>query len=440
MNAKRSLWWATIVLLQLPHPTSAQGVLRVPVDRIVAIVGDTPIPWSRLVEQENTWRSQGGQLPEEPEALLELRQRLLKGLIDQELLVQAASRDTMVVVTEEDVQNAVDEALRNIRENFPSELDMERELQTVGFGSLDEYRLWLSEQQRRSLLQEAFIKELKTRGEIVSLEPTEEELRAYYEAVRDQLGQRPATVSFRQIVVMSEPDTAALRAAFNTADSIRQLLVDGADFGEMARRFSDDSGSAARGGDLGWFRRGQGMVREFEDAAFRLRPGAISQPVLTTYGFHIIQVQRAEPASVQARHILIAPAITAANREAARLEADSVAQQLREGVPYDSLVRMHHSRPEERVVEDAPRDNLPQPYRIALAGAQPGDIIGPVELNRGNGRVAYAVIVFEGSREAGMATFEEVRDQLSPRLAEQNGIERYLQTLRDATYIEIRLP
>jgi hypothetical protein len=48
-------------------------------------------------------------------------------------------------------------------------------------------------------------------------------------------------------------------------------------------------------------------------------------------------------------------------------------------------------------------------------------------------------VIFEGSRPAGVATFEEVADQIRPRLAEQNGIERYLQTLRDATYIEIRL-
>jgi peptidyl-prolyl cis-trans isomerase SurA len=432
--------WTASILLLLSQSLAAQEVLRVPVDRIVAVVGDTPIPLSRLQEQENTWRSQGGQLPEDPETLLMLKRRLLSGLIDQELMVQAAAQDTMVLVTEEDVQGAVDETMQNIRENFASELDMERELQSVGFGTVEEYRLWLADQQRRSLLQEALIQELRTRGEIVALPATEEELRAYYEANKDQFGERPATVSFRQIVVMSEPDSTALRVAFAKADSIRGLLVEGEDFGELARLFSADSGSAVRGGDLGWFRRGQGLVREFEDAAFRLRPGAFSLPVYTTYGFHIIQVQRAEPASVQARHILIAPALTAANREAARQEADSVLRQLRAGVPYDSLVRLHHSRPEERVAEDAPRDNLPESYRVAFALAEPGDILGPVELDRGNGKVAYAVIILEGSRPAGMATFEDIRGQLGPRLAEQNGVERYLRTLRQATYVDIRLP
>lgn len=426
-------------LLLHSHAAAAQEVTRVPVDRIVAIVGVTPITMSRLIEQENTWRSQGNPVPTNPADLLELRRSLLKSLIDQELMVQAAERDTMVVVSNEDVQTAVDETLRNIREDFASELDLERELQSVGFEDINEYRLWLGEQQRRSLLQEALLAQLRQKGDIVSLPPTEEEMRQYYEAAKAQLGQRPATVSFRQIVVMSEADTSALRAAFNKADSIRQLLVDGADFAETAQRFSADPESAARGGELGWFRRGGGLVREFEDAAFRLQPGFVSQPVFTPFGFHIIQVQRAEPASVQARHILIAPEITDANREAARLRADSVIAQLRAGVPYDSLARTYHSRPEERVAEGAPRDNLPESYRVALADAERGDIIGPVELDRRNGRTAYAVVVFEGSRPAGVATFEEVVDQIRPRLAEQNGIERYLQTLRDATYIEIRL-
>jgi len=74
-----------------------------------------------------------------------------------------------------------------------------------------------------------------------------------------------------------------------TAKTVRDELVNGGDWSVLALKYSTDSGSKSTGGDLGWFPKGQ-MVTEFEDAAFNLKIGEISQPVKTTYGFHIIQV------------------------------------------------------------------------------------------------------------------------------------------------------
>ncbi len=74
-----------------------------------------------------------------------------------------------------------------------------------------------------------------------------------------------------------------------TANKVRQLLVDGGDWTELALEYSSDTGSGAVGGDLDWFPRGR-MVAEFEDAAFSLEVGEISQPVQSQFGYHIIQV------------------------------------------------------------------------------------------------------------------------------------------------------
>jgi parvulin-like peptidyl-prolyl isomerase len=73
------------------------------------------------------------------------------------------------------------------------------------------------------------------------------------------------------------------------ANDLYQQLVDGADFAQLASEYSDDPGSAADGGDLGWFGRGK-MVAPFEEAAFTLAVDAISQPVESSFGYHIIQV------------------------------------------------------------------------------------------------------------------------------------------------------
>jgi peptidyl-prolyl cis-trans isomerase SurA len=416
-----------------------QEVVGITVDRIVAIVGETPIPLTMLNRQLETYRAQGGEVPTEPEAFAQLRRDLLNALIDQELLIQAAERDTMVQITEEEVQEAVDETIRNVRNQYPSTLDLERDLQNAGFRDLDDYRLYLAEQQRVELLQTAILEELQARGDIEDRPPTDDELRAYFDARRDQFGERPATVSFRQVVVFSKPDTAALGQALVEVDSVRRKLVEGADFAEMARLHSDDPQTKDTGGNLGWFRRGQGMEREFEDAAFRLQPGVISFPIYTPFGFHLIEVLRAEPASVQARHVLIAPTISDENRATARAQADTAMQMLRDGVPYDSVVARYHEPEQDRILTDVPRDRLPQEYQDAIADANIGDVVGPVETDRGNGRVTYTVAMLQDLRPAGPITFNDVRDQLRANLARQNGIERFLQALRDATYIEIRI-
>ncbi len=84
--------------------------------------------------------------------------------------------------------------------------------------------------------------------------------------------------------------------ALQLAQEIRQRLAAGEDFAALAAQFSDDTGSAADGGDLSWFARDEGLVKEFEDAAFALQPGQISEPVLTQFGYHIIKVEERDAA------------------------------------------------------------------------------------------------------------------------------------------------
>jgi parvulin-like peptidyl-prolyl isomerase len=77
---------------------------------------------------------------------------------------------------------------------------------------------------------------------------------------------------------------------------VQQKLGAGEDFAQVAKQYSDDLGSALQGGDLGWFARGSGLVKEFEDAAFALTPGQVSDPVKTQFGYHLIKVAERDPA------------------------------------------------------------------------------------------------------------------------------------------------
>ncbi len=91
-----------------------------------------------------------------------------------------------------------------------------------------------------------------------------------------------------------EPRDEAQALALIT--EIQQKLNAGEDFAELAKQYSDDPGSKDQGGDLGWFPRDSGFVKEFEEAAFKLQPGEVSPPVLTQFGYHLIKVEERDPA------------------------------------------------------------------------------------------------------------------------------------------------
>ena len=120
----------------------------------------------------------------------------------------------------------------------------------------------------------------------------EREARTIYEDTRKRIDgngglvrPRHILVSLKQNATKAQSDSALVRA-----DSIYNALIKGADFAELAQRCSDDKGSARRGGDLSWVQRGY-MVKEFEDAIFAMKPGEISKPILSPFGYHIIKVE-----------------------------------------------------------------------------------------------------------------------------------------------------
>src|SRR5712691_4117584 len=300
-------------------PAAAQGRAATdrPVDRIVAVVGTKPILASQVEEQLVLAQSQGAKVPADSAGRDATRRQLLLQMVDEELLVQQAERDTTIKVTEQEVQDAVEQTVQNVRKQFASITEFQSQLRAAGFVSEEEWRRWLADQQRRSILQQRLTDELKQKGKLRPIPPSDAEMREFWEANRAQQPKRPAAISFRQIVIVPKPDSAASARARQLAESLLAALRQGASFPEVAKKYSADSASREQGGELGWFRRGV-MVKEFEEVAFRLRPGEISDPVPTEFGYHIIQVERVQPAEVLARHVLITPTISAAQIARAR--------------------------------------------------------------------------------------------------------------------------
>ena len=445
MNLRRLLQLTLIVGAgtSICRPAFAQEPEWVKVDRIVAVVGRASIVESRIEERLQQLRRQSTDLPTDSAGLDLIRRTILDSLIVDELVLQAADQDTSIYIGEEDVQVRADEQLRNVRDGFVSLRDFQSTLRETGFATVDEYRLWLARGIRRQMTQEALFQLRRQTGDIRPIQPTEQELRELFDEAVERQRQsqqpRPPTVSFRQVVVKATPDLSARTVAFARADSVLTRARAGEDFAALAAEFSEDPGSAQSGGELDWFRRGMGYAKEFERAAFAMRPGQISNVVPTSFGFHIIQVQRTEPAEVKARHILISPKLTDANWAEARARADSAAQYLRDGVTLDSVMRLYHDNdaPEQSYAERVPISDLPQAYQDAISDAEPGDVLGPITVERPGGE-KYAVILFQEKLAEGEYTFEELRERLRRTLADQNGIARYVESLRQTSHIEIR--
>jgi peptidyl-prolyl cis-trans isomerase D len=148
------------------------------------------------------------------------------------------------------------------------------------------------------------------------------EVAAYYKAHLDDFT-RPATAFLSFVAlprITTAADTAAARAR---ADSIRAEIVAGAPFADVARRESSDSVSAARGGDLGEWTRGS-MDAAFDSAAFALPLHTVSQPVRSSFGFHLIEMSSRKGNKAKGRHILIPIEVAGAHRDKLDAEADSL--------------------------------------------------------------------------------------------------------------------
>lgn len=407
------------------------------VDRVVAIVGDSVVLKTDLDEEVfRVLAATGQQPPNDPAAMQRLYQQALEAKINELLLLQAAVRDTTVTVSDDEIKQRVEQELAQRRQAFGGDQSLEQALAQQGM-TLVEYRAELSQEVRRQGLVERYL--AKVQRDRRPPPVTEEEARSYFESQKDRLSQRPATISFQQVVVAPKPSDSARAAALEEAEEILERIRKGEDFEQLAQRFSDDPGSKAQGGDLGWFRRGT-MVPEFEKAAFALPPGAVSNIVETMFGFHIIKVEKIKGAERQARHILIKPDISDADVARTREVAEEVAAKLRAGAAVDSLIRSHGDPEEQSRVGPYPTEKLPQPYASELADAKQAAVVGPFALGQG-GQAKWAVVKVTNATEAGEFSWDDpqVRIDIRQQIERLKLMEEVVRELRARTFVDVRV-
>jgi peptidyl-prolyl cis-trans isomerase SurA len=296
------------------------------------------------------------------------------------------------------------------------------------------------EQERRTVLQQRLLSRLREDGKMPPVPVTDADIVAYFEENKDQLPRIPSTVSFRQVVVAAQPTPAARLAALAKAESLLVEIRGGADFEAVARRESMDETTRDQGGDMGWHRRDGSFVPQFEAMMAAIPVGRVSPVFETTYGFHIIRVDRIQSAEYKLRQILIRPVIDSAALQLARLRADTVATTWRAGASFDSLAAIYHDPGEDRTLPEYFRDSLPESYRQAFEGVPEGGFTEPFELDDPRRSAKkYAVAQITRLVEAHVATLEDMRDVIRDQLSQERAVLRLLESLRKEMYVRVML-
>lgn len=206
-----------------------------------------------------------------------IRKAVLDQLIAKELLLEQVKLQGMTVAAAE-----IDEVLTNLTTNAQlTEEEFEEKLAEQGL-TIEKFKELVEEQ--------LAINKVIEQNALANIQVTEEELEAYYEEQKETMQEVRAShilICYQGAVRCEENRTK--EEAQQQAKDIIQQIKEGGEFSDLAKEYSDDPSAAFNAGDLGWFKKGQ-MVGEFEDAAFAMNIGELSeQPVETVFGYHVIE-------------------------------------------------------------------------------------------------------------------------------------------------------
>lgn len=296
------------ILFILTVYTSTLSAQEKLVDRIIATVGNAHILQSDLELEYTQYLAQGNK-PDD-----NIKCYILQQLLTQKLLAQQAVIDS-VEVSESEVDDQLNFRIRNMVQRAGGKERLEEFLNRSILQHKEEMRPAVAEQ----------LKGNKMQGQIVSkIDVTPEEVKRYFNNLNaDSLPYFNTEIEYAQLVinpVLTKEEKDQFR---KKAEGYRQQVLNGSDFGTIARLYSED-GSAPYGGELGFNTR-ENWVKEFSANAFRLKKGEISPVFETQFGFHFLQVLERRGEEVNVRHILVKKQATIESLNRAKTKIDSIA-------------------------------------------------------------------------------------------------------------------
>ncbi len=295
------------------------------IDQIAALVGRNMILQSDIENQYINYRMQGiikG-------SSSEVKCSILEDMLFQKLLVAQAEVDS-IVVDDAQVNAELDRRIGTFINQFGSQEKLEQyynksitEIKSELFNVIKEQLL--SQQVQQQIISE------------VSVTPSE--VKSYFRSLpKDSIPQIKTEYVIQQLVKNPPISVEERIRVKEELLELRKRILKGENFSTLAILYSEDPGSAKKGGELGFYGRGQ-LYPEFEAIAFKLKEGEVSDIVETEAGYHIIQMIERKGDYVNVRHILLIPKVSPADLQKARKELDSIALLIRnDSISFDDAV------------------------------------------------------------------------------------------------------
>ncbi len=296
------------------------------IDEVVAVVGNRIILESDLETQVLQQQASGNTAGKQT-----LKCLILEDLMIQKLFVNQAEADS-VEITDNQIESALNQRIRYFTSQFGSQEKLENFYGKSVLEIKNEFRDIIEEQMMAEEIQQKIIENIKI---------TPSEIRSFYKSIPpDSVPNVPAEFEVGQIVKKPPVSAAELNAVRDRLKGYRTRILAGERFETFAALYSEDPGSASRGGELGFYRRGE-LYPEFEAVAFRLEKGEVSDIVKTKAGYHIIQMIERRGETVNVRHILLRPKASPVELEEARNYLDSLAREIRAGnLTYEEALKL----------------------------------------------------------------------------------------------------
>lgn len=407
---------------------TAQEVL----DKIVAVVDNEIILKSELDFQTNLLAAQRNVNP----ASTGFKQSVLNSLIEEKLVFVQANLDS-IMISDEEVSQRIDYQINVFIQQYGSREKVE---QVYGM-SIEKMKRELRDEVRKNLM----IQRLRDQ-KFSSIEASRREVEEFFNTYRDSIGIIPEKVKISHIYKNPKTSEKARQAAYSFAKDLLDSLNAGADFSELAKKYSEDPGSASQGGDLGFVKRGV-FYPEFESVAFSLEVGQTSGVVESPVGFHIIQLIEKRGESIHTRHILIK--IKADDQ--ADLRTIDFLSEIRDSIvkgygTFDDYAKKYSDDKETAVfggeLGTFYQSQLDKTLLDAVSKLKEGEISFPRRIEYGPDNYGYHIVYLEERVPQHTADLEkdytEIK-KLADEYKRQDKYKAWIEELKGKIYWEIRL-